>query len=255
MIRLIISLIVLVGCGSSPSSTQSDPAVTAAATTTATQKDEAPSQQGDESAQLVSTLDDAPDCARDNDLIYVKAEALFYLCDLGLGWKAIDLKGKDGVPGAAGATGAAGKDGADGSKGDPGKDGRDGLDGRDGADGRDAPYVGTTEWLHPITGEKWLLGRRFAYINLVNAASPVTLCPAGAVAPASAEFTDAVLAGLWNKLGSAVASVSNSDSSAFLLKQDGNILTLGRSNDGVVGTFTSTNMNMSLYVYSLCIVE
>lgn len=175
---LLIAMFLVHGCGSSDTAdSQQPPAVS---------KFSSADEIGI-SAKLIASGQPYPTCdtVAKGDLIYVQDEALFYFCDEHLGWLTVDLKGGNG------------RDGLNG------RDGRDGSAGKEGKDGKDAPYVGAKEWIHPITGEKWFLGRLIpngAYA--INDGSPTGafteenfICPMGSHSPDAEEMKSAYYSG------------------------------------------------------------
>lgn len=145
------------------------------------------------SAQLVQDLPQAGPCdpSRYRDLIYVIELSSFFYCNDQTSWTAIELKGpkgETGVQGVQGPQGVAGRDGAAG---------RDGVAGQDGVDGEDAPSITASEWLDPVSDQKWFAGEK---MRTWDAAGEVTLCPTGSRSPTSAEMTSAIQSGILTKL-------------------------------------------------------
>jgi hypothetical protein len=156
-------------------------------------------------AKLFEKPDDLTACTAEayRQLVYVIETKEFFYCSLGLEWVAIDLKGPKGDQGDKGLDGDNGKDGRDG------RDGKDGLigakgdkgdkgdDGDDGDDGKDAPYASEETFIHPISGQKWFLGRNFTITAFLVTRPRMKLCPTGSRSPTAEEVQDAVIAGLY----------------------------------------------------------
>lgn len=105
MIKLILAMVVLSlsACGTQSKSAGDENPLAPAASPAASQ----PTTNGNSATSFsVTSASDQPICnsARTDNLVYIKAEATFEVCD-GSNWSAINVKGEKGDTGAAGAAG------------------------------------------------------------------------------------------------------------------------------------------------------
>lgn len=230
------------------------------------------------SARLVMPNEEYPECneSSQGQLIYVKVDSSFYYCDENLGWVVIDLQGSDGRDGADGAPGKDGQDGRDGRDGSNGTDGIDGDDGQqgtpgvNGSDGEAAPYVGLYEWIHPVTGKKWFLGRRLGtlmistnpdFVDVNNSSNyifhPNYFCPTGSHVPTPDEMRDAVTANAMKVFDVVMAEDSTYYSHNFIIGVS-DVFTVNGSyhiHEGIAISRTGGIGSTSKGGYPLCVVD
>ncbi len=133
-------------------------------------------------AELVASASELKACDEitRNSIFYALDSKEFFYCGQE-GWEVLNLKGSVG------------------DKGEKGDEGVAGQDGKNGRDGRDAISVGPSEWLNPIDGKLWFLGRNVAPTTIINQSD---LCPIGSYSPSEEEAQEAIDSGLLAKLGS-----------------------------------------------------
>lgn len=144
MKKIILTTLVLIGCGQQKElTTQDSNSPAALQQKVAVQDQQQP--QAFEGARLVESQDLVVcDQSENGILIYDKSQSGFFYCD-DMNWVSIDLKGadgKDGINGTNGTDGLAGAKGDQGEKGDKGDKGdKGGL---------------IQKWVDPVTHRTWL---------------------------------------------------------------------------------------------------
>lgn len=241
---LVLAFFMLFGCGPQKNDSSSDSATVEQQTIT----------KGEMNAKLVDGLADIGTCDATNfrQLIYVLESSEFYYCSHTNQWSAIDIKGAKGDTGEQGISGGSGRDGAVGQNGIQGVAGKDGKDGSNGTDGENPSSL---VWRHPVSEAKWFLGAFIVWLSLFSG-DRKDICPTGAHSPTSTEYKDAILAGLWNQIGSALADDSTASHDKVLLGQVDIGSNQWHQNIGSSkGEVTEVNSASATNIYSVCIVD
>lgn len=137
---LLLTMMIMQGCGSEPKTENKRVSDTAVASSAADDDEDWEEVE----MMMVDALSDAPECnvKRKGQLVYSKDTAMFYSCN-GKDYDMVDLRGEKGAKGDKGDTGATGATGAAGATGATGAAG--------------APLP-NNEWYDAVSGNYWLIG-------------------------------------------------------------------------------------------------
>lgn len=155
--------------------------------------------------------------------------------------------GTAGSIGPTGAQGATGPQGAQGIQGVTGQNGTNGANGTNGSNGENGETIDSSMWINPITGDQWYLGN-FIHASSGLAASQV-FCAVGSSSPTSAQYLEAVQAGMWSYFLESVPSLTG------LMVGLGNPQPSGGYQASIGYSDGQVLTNGALNTYAICIVN
>lgn len=156
-------------------------------------------------------------------------------------------QGKAGTAGSIGPTGTQGATGPQGAQGIQGVAGQNGTNGANGTNGENGETIDTSTWINPITGDQWYLG------NFIHASSGLpasqVFCAVGSSSPTSAQYLEAVQAGMWSYFLESVPSLTG------LMVGLGNPQPSGGYQASIGYSDGQVLTNGALNTYAICIVN